>query len=129
MSQDFRFKFDRMRENDPTGQNDGNKENPGNTERYESAGHSRNLGLRWTDNRQMFLNYSYLISVEYLPHENMITLAFTTHSVALTGIRLQKLYEELMDHLPRIISCTEARYNSLLTADQFAVNEIRIEKL
>ncbi len=128
MSQDFKFKFDRMRENDPTGSTDENGGVQSGTDKYETVGHSRNIGFVLLDGRRVFLNYSYLVSAEYSPVANSITLDFTTHTVVLNGIMLQQLYHELMGHIPRVISCVEARYNNVLERDQYAVNEITIEK-
>jgi len=124
MSQDYRFKYDRMRENDPAETarpGEANIEPNGN---YQHPGHGRNLGFEWQDERRLFLSYSYLISCEFTPIDGCIILSFTPHVVTLKGVGLLQLYNELMDHLPKRISCADARYNSLLEKDQYAVNEI-----
>lgn len=128
MSQDFKFKFDRMLESDPTlpGQEAG--EPAGDARLYPSVSHTRNLGFVWPDGRRMFLNYSYLVSAEFRPVDNAIHLAFTTHEVLMKGVALHILFEELMSHLPRIIRCTEARYNATLEQAAYAVNQMAIEK-
>ena len=127
MSQDFKFKFDRMRDNDPTGSAD-NESAAGNAEKYESGGHGRNIGFVWADGKRMFLSYSYLISGEYMPGDNTIILTFTTHKVLLKGVLLENLYGELMAHLVRIVTAKDVRYNSLIENDQYAVNEIIVSK-
>ncbi len=98
MNQDYKFRIDRMRQNDPV----------------------------WPDGRKMFLNYAYLVSCEYVPAKKSIVLAFTTHQVTLNGIRLDTLFDELMEQLPKVIACKDERYNSLQSEAQAVVNEIQI---
>ena len=126
MSQDFKFKFDQMRENIPHGSGDG--DGSPHAEKYENAGNGRSVAFAWPDGRCQFLNYSYLISGEFSPVEQGITLVFTTHTVVLKGVRLQALFKELMDHIPKVITCAETRYNSILEPEQYAVNDILVTK-
>jgi len=127
MSQDFRNRYQQMRDSDPTAPAD----KPGNTDhepesgQYGSQSNVRNLCLVWPEGRRLFLNYSYLVSAEYLPDENMITVTFTTHTVLLKGIRLKELFDDLMSHLSRLIICAEARYNPL-AGDGPVVNDITV---
>lgn len=93
-------------------------------EQYASQSHTRNLCMSWPDGRRIFLNYSYLVAAEYLPPENSIALSFTTHTVKIKGLRLEALFVELMDHLPRIITCTEERYKVLADENAPSVQEI-----
>jgi hypothetical protein len=109
MSQSFRWKFDQMRENNP-GREQGAEDQ---AEFYPRESHARNICFALSDGRKTFLNYSYLVSGEYVPEENTITLVFTSHLVTLRGVNLEPLFMELMQHLPRIITCTESRYASL----------------
>ncbi len=129
MSQDYKFKFDRMLESDPTLPDKETGEPASDSRRYPSVSHTRNLGFVWPDGRRMFLNYSYLVSGEYKPGDNSICLAFTTHQVVMKGVRLGGLFEELMGQLPRLVHCTETRYNATLSQDEYAVNQMTVEKL
>ena len=125
MSQDFKFKFEEMRDNDPT-QPDSATDALG--EKYPGHGSARNLAFVWPDGKRMFLNYSYLVCCEYLPGSQLIQLTFTTHTVKLKGIQLQPLFDELMCQTTRIISCKDERYNQLLDKKESVVNTIQVEK-
>ena len=128
MSQEFKSKFDRMLDNDPTEPAPGDDGGAIKADYYPGIGHTRHLGMVWPDGRRLFLNYSYLVSCEFMPTNNVITLAFTTHEVAVKGVRLDLLFDELMSQLPRLLRCTDARYNQTLEADQYAINDIKVEK-
>lgn len=96
--------------------------------RYAGEGNGRYLCFVWTDKAMQFLNYSYLVSCRYTPEENIIILWFTTHVVNIKGLRLRSLFNDLMQQLPRIITCTDNRYNSLENGEAL-VNEIEITEL
>jgi hypothetical protein len=119
MSQGFKLKYEQLQENNPAKPD----EKP---QSYTTAGHVRNVCFTWPDGRAMFLNYSYLISGEYLPEENKIILTFTTHTITLTGIRLKTLFEQLLHHLPMHITCMEERYNETTETTEAIVNEIHV---
>ncbi|HTN46359.1 MAG TPA: hypothetical protein VL098_08440 [Flavipsychrobacter sp.] len=121
MSQDFRNRYGLMRENDPTRQEENESVA---TERYSTQSHVRNIVFVLRDGPRYFLNYSYLVCTEQQDNETLL-LHFTTHLVQLTGKRLDVLFLDLADHLPRIIGCTEPRYD-LLTDDLPVVHEIII---
>lgn len=128
MSQDFKFKFDKMRENNPANSESDDEDKNISGEKYETSGNTRNLGFVWLDGKRMFLSYSYLISCEYQPVESLLVLTFTTHIFSLKGTLLENLYDELLLQIPKTIYCVDPRYNSVLEKDQFAVNAIAIEK-
>lgn len=123
MSQDSRFKFDRMLDNDPT-----QPEAVQTGENYAAIGHARNICFVLADGRKLFLNYSYLVSGEYTPAEGKIVLTFTSHAVSLRGILLETLFDAVMSHIPRIIAWKDARYNAVAEKGQAVVNDIKIEK-
>ena len=79
-------------------------------ERFDSPGHARNICFVETSGKQTFLNYSYVISGEFLPEENIITLYFTTHCVTLKGAKLVSVFESLKDHSIKMIRCIDKRY-------------------
>ncbi|KAA2241533.1 hypothetical protein F0L74_16695 [Chitinophaga agrisoli] len=121
MSQSFRFKYDQMREGDPTQQNKSSE-----NDSYSMESHVRNVCFVWLDGRRVFLNYGYLVSGDYDPVEGRIVLAFTSHVLTLTGIHLESLFYEFMQHVPRQIICTDPRYNATVERNTPTVNEIII---
>jgi hypothetical protein len=125
MSQEFKFKFDRMQENNPA--SDKEKEDQ-KSETYATATSSRNLCFVWPDGRKLFLNYAYLISGEYIPTEKNITLIFTTHKIVLKGARLDVLYDDLLMHVPRVIPAIDPRYAEI-DEGRFYIEEILVEPL
>ena len=109
MNQDFSTRYGMMRDNDPTQQ----QENDGAVQdRYATQSHARNVVFVLRDGRRLFLNYSYLVCTEQQDNENLL-LHFTTHTIQLSGKRLDALFMDLVNHLPRIIGCTEPRYDLL----------------
>ena len=121
MIQDFRSRFGMMRDNDPTGQ----QQDDTVKERYPAQSHARNLVFVLQDGRRVFLNYSYLVCTEELPDTGSLLLHFTTHTVTLAGKGLDALFIDLVGHIPRIIACTEPRYD-LLAEGQPVVHEITV---
>lgn len=95
---------------------------------YPTIGNFRNLTLVSVDGKKQFFNYSYLVTCEYTPADNLITLIYTSHTVIIKGLRLAPLYEALSLQLPETITCIEARYNSITEPEQSVVNEIIISK-
>lgn len=130
MSQDSRFRFDDILDNDPASSNNEAKEDgQGPHERYPGHGNVRNLGFVWEDGRRLFLNYAYLVSAEYNPSGRIMLLSFTTHEVTIKGIFLDSLYAALMGQITRLIVCQDARYNSTADKGEPRVNAIEVIKL
>ena len=126
MSQEFKTKFEKMRENLTAQQNDNTQSEGITDDKYPASGYARNLIFRWPDGRMKFLNYSYLISCEYLPQDSTITITFTSDTVDLKGELLEDLFLELAMHIPKLIQCKEERYNVLDEGKQTIINEIKI---
>lgn len=128
MSQDYKLKYDMMRENTASNSSEGTEPSTESTidNSYPSASNTRNLCLCWPDGRRMFLNYAYLVSGEYQPEANMVTLIFTTHTLKLAGEKLDQLFEELIQHLPRILMQIDQRYSTIET-DEITIREITVE--
>lgn len=99
--------------------------NNGITNFEENYSGVKNVCFVLLDGKQIFLNYNYLVSGEFFPEENKITLYFTTHIVSLQGCHLEKLYFDLIQHLPKIIIVINDRYNALLESG--SVFEIVLE--
>jgi hypothetical protein len=127
MSQEFKLKFDRMREGNPTGADTTDETQSGDN--YPSNGNVRNLGFAWKDGKRTFLNYAYLVSAEYVPTENTILLEFTSHAVTLKGVRLHHLFGDLMTQMTKWIVCHDERYNQTEDGDTPIVNEIVVVRL
>lgn len=115
MSHEFKFKFDEMRNNNPGKQQ----------QTYAGESHVRNVCFVQSDGKMLFLNYSYLVSGEYVANESTITLHFTSHTITLKGIKLEPLYLEFFSHIPRHITATDERYNSVENGS-YQINEIQI---
>lgn len=111
MSQSFKLKFDHLKQNDPTNMSD--CENSNSTTEYPNTSNARNLCLIWLSGRKQFLNYSYLVSCEFDPEDNIVTLQFTTHFIILTGDHLNGLFDSLINHSPKTIKEIEERYKAL----------------
>lgn len=122
MSHDSELNFRKMQENDPT-----SKENDAESIiNYAAPGNVRNITFIWQDGKKQSLNYSYLVSSEYLPDDNTITMLFTTHNVILKGVKLSGLFDALVAQLPEAITCVDARYNSTISDEMSVVNEIQV---
>jgi hypothetical protein len=120
MSQNFKWKFDELEENDNSPKDV--------VKHYEAESFARSVCFVMLDGSMLFLYYTYLVSGDFMPEENKITLAFTSHSVTLAGVKLESLFFDLMRHMPKNIICVDARYNQV-EGDKAIVNVIDIEKL
>lgn len=125
MSHDSELNFRKMQENDPTSK----ENNAESITNYAVAGNVRNITFIWQDGKKQSLNYSYLVSCEYIPDDNTITMLFTTQIVILKGVKLSGLFDALVAQLPESITCIDARYNSTIEDKMSIVNEIVIQKL
>lgn len=128
MSHGFKLRFDEMRESDPT--NLDKTQTNEVPEFYQTAGHARNICFIWSNERRLFLNYSYLIACEFNPNDekNQIKLIFSSHTVSLIGYNLLPLYTALLDHLPRFIREIDSRYVLEGESEEVIVVEIIVEK-
>src|SRR5690606_13091942 len=109
MSQEFKIKFDEMKDNNPS-----KKEQAADSgEKYSASSYARNIIFEWPEGRKKFFSYNYLVSAEYLPEDKLIKLDFTTDIVSIKGLRLHLLFDELTQHLPRLILCKDERYNTI----------------
>ncbi|WP_410879468.1 hypothetical protein [Myroides sp. DW712] len=112
MSYDYKSRLDDYLSGDPTKKND-SKEAENITYFDENYIGVRNVCFVLLDGKQIFLNYNYLVSGEYLPEENKITLQFTTSTIMLQGYNLEKLFQDFMQHSPKSIMAIDNRYNDL----------------
>lgn len=128
MSHGFKLRFDEMRESDPTNLDATQKIETDDF--YQNSGHARNICFVWSNEKRLFLNYAYLIAGEFNPNDekNLIKLIFSSHTVSLYGYHLESLYAALLDHLPRFIIETDARYDLSDESKEGIVVEIIVEK-
>lgn len=127
MNQSFNFKYNQLRENNLTTKNNAQSPNDeNNTTTYYEQGGAKNICFVWPEGRKFFLNYAYLVSGEYQAEDNNITLIWTTHIVTLKGYQLEKLFDELMQHLPKYVVCVDMRYNQISENGKSVVNEIGV---
>jgi len=129
MSQGFKLKYDQLRENDPT-QREKPLQDGGKAYEvfYSEESNARNISFVWQDGRRVFLNYSYLVSGEYSPEENRLTLTFTTQVLIFKGVNLENLFYEVMNHSVRQVICVDERYNVIGENEKFVVNDILVKK-
>ena len=123
MSQDYSFKYDQMLGNDPTGKS--GVENDQSA--YPNAGYARKICFVLPA-RMISFDYHYLVKADYEIESGMIILSFTTDTVTLKGYQLDNLFFDLMQEKPRLISCTDTRYNQITEKGNPVINEIIISK-
>ncbi|HVW96124.1 MAG TPA: hypothetical protein VHA56_09170 [Mucilaginibacter sp.] len=116
------MRYDQLKENNPTG---GNSETTKN-ENFATPGHVRNLCFVWPDGRMKFFNYAYLVSGEYSLDESSIILIFTTETIFIKGFALNKLFQDLLNHVAKQIVCDSKRYSAIHNDEGFAIYEITV---
>lgn len=119
----FKTKFDEMRRSNPATQGDGTTA----PDSYARESHVRNVCFVLPDGNKKALSYAYLVAMDYMPEQSLITLEFTSCTISLSGLRLDALFWDLFEQLPRIITCTDERYNALESDKQPVVNKITIK--
>ncbi|TFF36174.1 hypothetical protein [Mucilaginibacter psychrotolerans] len=126
MNQNFKLKFDEMKEGNPT---DTSATDTKQHDFYDTAGHARNLDFVWPSGERQFFNYAYLVSCRYACEpEETIRLIFTTDTVSLKGLRLLKLYSLIREHSIKVIACVDGRYNEIFDDSDSLVNYIEVFK-
>lgn len=127
MDHGFRLRFDQMREGNPA-QADG-QQVESQEQAFHPPGYARNLCLVWPDGKRAFFNYAYLISAEFLPDQelNIIRLGFSAHQVTLKGYRLEALFMQLSDHLPKMVMITDPRYVATAPREESLVVSATVE--
>ena len=124
------MKFDQMRDNNPAKQGaESDSTGSAYDETYPEEGHVRNLCFVQQNGKRCFLNYSYLVSGEYDPDENTITLIYTTHKIFMKGVNLESVYYKIMEQQIRQIVCMHTRYNVVGKDSEPVVNEIQTQNI
>lgn len=130
MNQSFKDRFNQSVSGNPETdeQRDTNlKTNAPDIEFYNHYSGIRNVCFTHLDGSRIFLNYNYLVSVEYNPDPSLILLSFTTHIITISGVNLEKLFDELMFHSVKNIGTRDQRYNHLAGAEATIVNGIEVK--
>lgn len=113
MSQEYKLRYEQIREGDPTKPNTpAPSKKDESMEVYQTPSHARNLCLVWLDGKRMFFNYAYLVSGEYSANgeKNMIILHFSSYTVQLQGYGLESIFMSILEHNPKVITMTDERY-------------------
>ncbi len=113
MSQEYKLRYDQIREGDPTKPNTpAPSKKDESMEVYQTPSHARNLCLVWLDGKRMFFNYAYLIAGEYSAtgEKNAILLHFSSYTVQLQGYGLESVFMSILEHSPKIITMIDERY-------------------
>jgi hypothetical protein len=118
--------FDRREKSKLQKNPDAPEQQPDENEKFIRAARVRNLCFVQPDGKKVFLNYSYLVSGEYLASENVIKLSFTTHQVEISGYNLSGLFELLLAHVAKKIVAEETRYAPLKNDGSQIVTHINI---
>ncbi|MCE6989002.1 hypothetical protein [Dyadobacter sp. CY323] len=130
MSQDFDQRIEQMRSGNPAKPVQEKSAAPAEIQgTFHSYGNVRNLCLAWPCGNRSFFNYAYLIRANYHLGEdlNVIHLGFSGQNVIIKGYCLEKLFTQLIDHLPRTITALDTRYISIEDVDEVIVTDIQIE--
>lgn len=123
MSQEYRSRFEQMKEN-ALQQSSPNPVEQNGSEQYPSNGNVRNICSVWVDGKKLFLAYSYMVSGEYSATESVIVLTFTTCTITVKGSNLERLFEDLMEQRTKVIACEDPRYSEVEHEGKAVVNEI-----
>ena len=121
----LKYKFDKLNENK---EQEGDASPSDDIEKYEVPSHTRALSFIDTSGNHYFLNYAYLVSGEYKPSDNAITLFFTSHSVTIKGANLEGLFNELIDNRIKQVKTVDKRYASALIDTEPIVTDIQIKE-
>lgn len=129
MSQDYKLRYDQIREGDPTKPNTpAPSKKDESMEVYQTPSHARNLCLVWLNGKRMFFNYAYLVSGEYSANgeKNIILLHFSSYTIQLLGYGLESVFMSILEHSPKVITMTDERY--VVDGIESVVTDIFVEK-
>lgn len=121
----LKFKFDENARNKNKQQTDTKEE----TASYSNPGQVRNLLFVQPDGESMFLNYAYLVSGEFEPKVQKITLSYTTHVVVLNGRNLRDIFQEVFNHSLKQVQAIEERYAGTKGDKESYVTKISIDNI
>jgi hypothetical protein len=122
MSRSFKLQSDEFEENETDSA--GTK---GDNANYKTDGQVRNISFILPDGQRKFLNYAYLVSVDYFPKKGAIVLIFTSIIVNLEGVRLETLYYDLFYQRVMEVKSQKNRYDVLEENNSPLVSNITFE--
>jgi hypothetical protein len=127
MNQNYRLRFDQMRENHLTETETVSVTDDAD---YAEPGITRNVCFVWPDGRRAFFNYAYLTASDFEPNgdKNRIRLTFSSSRVALEGYGLERLFMDFFQHLPRIVTVIDPRYASRGTGHTAIVMDVVVSR-
>lgn len=125
MSQDYKLRFDQMKENNPT-QADAASQ-AGDSAYYPGESSIRNFCLVWKDGNMDDFPYSYVLHTKFRLGEekNVIIIELPSKLITLSGYGLTALFLAFKKQLPQFIYQIDERYTS---QDDTVVTDIQIEE-
>lgn len=117
MSQNFKLKFDEMKENDF------DKSKSEQVENYSAPGHC----FIQPDGVMFFLKFTYFIAAKYSSDDACIILEYTSYIVTIKGSALKNLFYELISHTPKTVTCSNERYSELFDKSDYIIKQIIVE--
>lgn len=121
MDRAYNEKFEKMLGNDVTRKDS-------TIEFHAEKSYSRYISFISRDGSLTSLNYAYIVRCESNLERTKIVLTFTTDEITLEGQFLESLHLAILNHLPKVIECSDKRYNAI-NDDKIVVNEIVIRAL
>lgn len=122
MSQQFKSKYEQMRENsqsvDPESQ----------TPDLTDNGPIRNICFVLEDGSMTFLNYGYLISGSLNESKIKLDISYTTHEVEIYGSNLEKLFNKLVFHRVSMVKISNIRYWAIENLQEEIISKIVINR-
>jgi len=125
MSQNYKLRFDQMKENSP-GQS-GSASQEDTSAFYTSEGSIRNFCLVWKDGNMDDFPYSYVVHTQFRIGEekNMMIIELPSKLITLSGYGLTTLFLAFKKQLPQFIYQIDERYAE---EAETVVTDIQIEE-
>lgn len=119
----LKYKFDKANEENQQ------PESQSEIERYDISATIRSLDVVNSKGVHYSFNYSFLMTAEYSPQENKITLFFNTHIIFISGRNLEALYGDISVHSVKRIICSDKRYSSVKREQDAFVEDIALHQI
>ncbi|RYU92679.1 hypothetical protein [Emticicia agri] len=125
MSQNYKLRFDQMKENNP-GQSDSESQENDPTY-YSGEGSIRNFCLVWKDGNMDDFPYSYVVHTQFRISEekNTMIIELPSKLITLSGYGLTSLFLAFKKQLPQFIYQVDERYGE---EAEMVVTDIQIEE-
>ena len=97
-------------------------------EYYQTIGSIRYIAFIQESGERLSLPYSLLPTFEFEPGEehNTITITFPSHTIKLTGYRLEQLCKDLENGKVKIVKATQERYSQSMNNLYETITNIEI---